>query len=91
MCAVQIVSPTILPVTGERENRLLDALVSVRGHLPHSNAYFRVSHAKSSDKEHILWVTLIINRQSFKHGAGHLTYKQASTINLRAVTRDCGH
>eukprot|EP00891_Asterochloris_glomerata_P007929 jgi/Astpho2/7929/fgenesh1_pg.00118_%23_34_t len=73
---LKIVSPTILPFTVERENMLLDATVSVQRRLPHSNAYFRVSHAKSSLKEHTLWVTLVINRQSFKHGAGHLTYKQ---------------
>lgn len=86
LCAMQIVSPTILPFTVERENMLLDATVSVQRRLPHSNAYFRVSHAKSSLKEHTLWVTLVINRQSFKHGAGHLTYKQVSAGNLRAVT-----
>ena len=73
---MQIVSPTILPFTVERENMLLDATVSVQQGLPHSNAYFRVSDTKSSQKEHTLWVTLVINRQSFKHGAGHSTYKE---------------
>ena len=80
---MQIVTPTILPFTVERENLLLDALVAVQRGLPHSNAYFRVSHAKSSQKEHTLWVTLVINRQAFKHGANHLTYKQVSIGNPR--------
>ena len=83
---MQIVSPTILPFTVERENLLLDALISVQRGLPHSNAYFRVSDARSSQKQHTLWVTLVINRQSFKHGVGHSTYKQVSLGNLSAAT-----
>ena len=88
---MQIVSPTILPFTVERENLLLDAAVSVQRRLLHSNAYFRVSHATASQKEHTLWVTLVINRQSFKQGVGHLTYKQVSPRNLRAVTPARGY
>ena len=88
---LQILSPIFLPFTVERENMLLDALASVQRRLLHSNAYFRVSDAKTSQKEHTLWATLVVNRQSFKHGAGHITYKQVSIRNLRAETRAYRH
>ena len=91
LCAMQIVSPTILPFTVERENLLLDATSSVQQGHTHSNAYFRISDVKSSQKEHTLWVTLVINRQSFKHGAGRVTYKQVNIGNLSAATHACGY